>query len=584
MNPLHAHLSDLLAPVVAALGVQRPGDMGVSEPPSRIAGFHACSNAPLRLARELKRPPIEIAHDLAAALTGADGIETAEACIPGFVNVRFTADTLARLGTLAPVFENANGLTVLDFGGPNIKPMHVGHLRSLVLGETIRRILVATGHTVMSDVHWGDWGLPSGMILALLRREHPDHPCFTEFGSQALLPVRAADVARIYPAAAALAKADDTFAVEAREATRALQAGEPRLLALWDALCAEAKANIGLTFERLGAHFDLSLGERDAQADVPVVMAMARASGICREEDGVLLVPVALPSDPKEPPPLVLQRADGSSLYAATDLATLVARMRDLAPSRVVYVVDGRQNLHFTQTFRAARLLGIVPSVVELTHRPFGTVNAPDGKPFRTRDGETMPLGELLDTAVAAALQRLDEGGRVPEAERALTAECVGLAAVRIADMSQTAVNGYVLDVDRIVRFEGNTGSALLYSVVRLRSVLGRAAASGIVASDSVVAALMVPGEAGETAAALVLRMAAYGQALQSAADEMEPFRLTGWAFSTSSAVGRFWNACPLLTEPDMEVCSARVALAALVEAQMSGALEILGCRIPEAM
>ena len=561
---LHAHVTQ----AASVFGVEIPV-FSVTDAPAHQHGFDVAVDLPLKMARLLGRSPFIIATTIADALREIPLVSRVEAVMPGFVNIAFSdialASALAENERWIQPFE---GTTIIDFGGPNIKPMHVGHLRSLVLGESLRRILSLSGE-VVSDIHWGDWGLPCGMVLAWLE----DNP-----SSDATV-----DIGAVYPAAAALAKEDAAFMVRAREATRLLQAGDPILMAQWDCISSEAKDVILKTVVRLGAHFDLLLGEQDAEADVPAVVACVMEQGGWREDSGVLLLPVEEPHDTKDVPPVVLRRADGSSLYAATDLATLLGRERSYAPTRVVYVVDSRQSLHFLQVFRAARKWGIVSAKTELVHRDFGTVNGPGGKPLRTRAGDAMPLQELIDTVVSHAAIRLKERGRIPENELDEAAECIGIAALKVADLSQSAKGGYILDVEQSLHFEGNTGPALLYAVVRLRSAISKAHEKGLKTAQTITSSLFnAPG--GAKARALLVELLAYPDAVQAASTELEPCRITEWAFRTAAAVGRFWEECPILSEPDMNLVAQRLMLAREVEGRLSQALYLLGCKVPSAM
>ena len=531
----------------------------------------AATSVAMQAAHLLGRSKAEVAQELARDLSGVPGVEAAAFAPPGFVNVRFSAEAVA--GALrAQDADPARGVPrvarperiVADYGGPNIKPMHVGHMRSLFVGESLRRILAAVGHDVVSDIHLGDWGLPSGMILGEARR----------LGDAA----GAADpgaLAALYPQASAACAADPARLAEARALTAALQAGDPELSAAWASIVASAKERILATCSRMGARFDLTLGESDAQPDVAPLLASLEARGLARRDGEALLMDLARPGDKHEVPPMVLAKEDGSALYATTDLATALARVRDLGAERILYVVDARQSLHFLSLARASALAGLLPED-RMEHVGFGTVNGPDGKPFRTRDGGTMPLEALLDLARDKARERLVAGGRMPEATGAeldAAADAVGLAALRIADLSANRTTGYALDLDRALSFEGKTGPHLLYALVRLRAILAKAGpVSGTPAARS-------PAER-----RLALACLGLGAAVSSAAAARAPHELVAYAFSLAAEIGRFYVECPVLSEPDGEVRAARVALCASAERCLSRSMDLLGCEVPPAM
>jgi arginyl-tRNA synthetase len=454
--------------------------------------------------------------------------------------------------------------------------MHVGHLRSLVIGEALRRVLGAVGHEVVSDIHLDDWGLPAGMILAEIRRRSPAAPWFSgagPFPDEA--PISTSDLATLYPTASAACSEEPEKMAEARAVTAALQSGEPSFVALWGSVVALAKRDIVATCDRMGAHFDLLLGESDAQRDIPATMEAFRAAGLLRPDGSALLVDVARPGDRHEVPPVVLEKGDGRALYATTDLATILARRRDLSPTRILYVVDGRQHLHFLQVFRAAEAAGICGDIV-LEHVPFGTVNGPDGKPFRTRSGNAAGLVDLLDMERDAARGRLAGGDRLHDAPDAVidaAADAIGLAALRIADLGSNRVTGYVLDLEKATSFDGRTGPYLLYALVRMRHILARAScAPGPVS-------LATPQER-----ALAMSCLGYGDAVIRAADARAPSELVQWAFDLASHFSRFYAACPVNSADDPGTAASRLSLCLAAERALASALGLLGCRVPDAM
>jgi arginyl-tRNA synthetase len=543
------------------------------------------TNIGLRAASLLKRSSMSVAQEVAAKMACAAGVSSAEVVAPGYVNLTFTAAVLAQALAMQDqdphcgIVRTAAPETVfIDFGGPNIKPMHVGHLRSLVIGECLRRLLVAVGHDVTSDIHLGDWGLPSGMILSEIAHRVPDAPWFQAPYAAVVdeeLPVTAEDMATLYPVASAACKASPARMDEARRMTALLQAGAPGLNALWNHVVALAKGPILETCDRLGAHFDLLLGESDAQAAIPEMLDGFKRSGLLRSEGAALLIDLAEDGDRQKVPPLVLEKEDGSALYATTDLSTLMTRVRDGGADRVIYVVDDRQALHFLQVFRVAAKTGLSGGAA-LEHIGFGTVNGLDGKPFRTRDGNTIRLEDLLGLAIRKARERLVTGGRMdgdPVEVLDEAAEAIGLAALRIADLSGKRGSGYVLDIDRALSFEGRTGPHLLYALVRLRSVLGKA---------TVTPGRVVIGCAEEHD--LAMGCLGLGAAVQKAVEGRAPNELVAYAFELAKDIGSFYLACPVLAEPDAVVQASRLALCVSAERSLAMALELLGCRSPKAM
>lgn len=565
--------------------------LGLQDVPARLLPCpkpelgHAAIGSALQGAKLLKRSPMSIAADIAMAMSGASGIAKAEVAPPGYVNLTFTDDVIAA-ALEAQAADPKCGIpgvpaaekVVIDFGGPNIKPMHVGHLRSLVIGEALRRMLAAVGHDVVSDIHLGDWGLPSGMILAEIRHRLPEAPWFDQSAQGPFpdeIPVTMDDLSSLYPQAVAACKADESRMEAARATTAALQAGQPGLSALWKSIVALAKGRILESCDRLGAHFDLTLGESDAQPEIPALLAYLEAIGAARRDGAALLMDVVASEDRHEVPPLVVEKGDGSALYATTDLATILMRRRDLGADRILYVVDGRQHLHFLQVFRAAVKAGLSGEAA-LEHIAFGTVNGPDGKPFRTRAGNTMGLVELLDLAKEKALARLAEGGRLQDSgPQALddAADAIGTAALRIADLSSHRTTGYVLDLDRAVSFEGKTGPYLLYALVRLRAILAKAGAAG----GHIV--LQHPAER-----RLAIACLGFGDAVHRAVKSRSPHELTAWTFDLAAEVSRFYADCPVLGEQAPEIQASRIALCSAAETALGASLRLLGCRVPPAM
>ncbi|KJV24932.1 arginine--tRNA ligase [Luteibacter yeojuensis] len=577
---LISQVDEALAVVFHALGL--PPHLAHAEPSARPALGDVQCHAALAAARVLGRPPRAIADDIAAALRGDARFAAVEVAGPGFVNIRF-ADTF--LGTAAAATladprlgvadEGQGALVVLDFGGPNVaKPLHVGHLRSLVLGESLRRILGALGWRTHGDAHLGDWGLQMGMLSAAIRLRDPAMPYFTGAGPYPTnAPVTLDELERLYPEAAAACRDDPARMAGARADTAALQAGDPGLLALWHALRQLSVDAQVRDFALLGVHFDALDGESDVRDAIAPLVDDLRARGIARASEGALVVDVALPGDTSEVPPLLLVKADGAALYATTDLVTLQARARMPGLAKVVYVVDQRQALHFEQVFRAARRAGIADGV-DLVHAGFGTVNGKDGKPFKTRQGGVARLRDLLDEAVERAAERVEASARVAVGERPALARSIGMAAVKFADLSGDRVSGYVFDAERLVAFEGKTGPYLQYAVVRLRSLLARAAGMAVGPPHATL-----PAER-----ELVLACLGFGAKVSEAGHLLQPGVLAAWAHDIAQRFSTFYDRCEVLRETDETCRSRRLGICTLTLAVLERAVALLGIDVPARM
>ncbi|MDQ0473099.1 arginine--tRNA ligase [Labrys wisconsinensis] len=555
-------------------------------------------NGALPLAKSLGRPPREIAAEVAARLKESDAFASVEVAGPGFINLRLSAGLLAQSAEAQLAAEGAGIVhqtpqrILLDFGGPNVaKPLHVGHLRSLVIGESLRRILSAQGHHALSDVHLGDWGLQMGMLISEIRRRWPDLPCFVPDDvppgpslPEGSLPLDMDDLQRLYPEAAAACKVDPERMAEAREATAALQAGHRGYTLLWRALRTISLDAQRRDFDTLEAHFDLLLGESDVQPLIPGMIADLTARGIAVESEGALVIEVARNSDAKPMPPLLLAKSDGAALYATTDLATILDRMRRDAPERIVYVVDQRQALHFEQVFRAAHRAGFADGV-DLVHAGFGTVNGPDGKPYKTREGGVAQLADLLSDAIEKAREQVEARERgdgeqasdpIAAEDRETLARLVGLAAVKFADLSTYRTSGYVFDPDRMVSFLGRTGPYVQYACVRIGSILRNAEAQGYAAGAIAVDA---PAER-----ALVLECARFPEVVASAAANLAPNEVADYVFGLAQSFSRFYTDCPVLQAESDAVRASRLALSVLARRVLAKGLDLLGIAVPDRM
>lgn len=580
-----SHVDALLAAVFHAL--ELPVAMARSTPSTRPdLGDFQCNGA-LAAARAVGRPPRDIAAAVAARLRTEAMFVEVSVTGAGFINLRLSVAYLAQAlaamagdGRLGVADEGASRRVVLDFGGPNVaKPLHVGHLRSLVLGESLRRIHTALGWNTHADAHLGDWGLQMGMLSAAIRRIDPTLPYFAAHAAAPWpdeAPVTLAALERLYPEGAVACREDPRRMGEARADTAALQAGDPGLIALWRSLRTLSLRAQVADFDMLGVHFDALDGESDVRDAIAPLVGRLRASGMATSSDGALVIEVAEGGDTTTMPPLLLAKSDGAALYATTDLATLEARATMPGLARVVYVVDQRQALHFQQVFRAARKAGIATGV-ELVHAGFGTLNGRDGKPFKTRDGGVARLADLLADAMARAAERLAASGYgagLDDAGRATLARQVGIAAVKFADLSGDRLSGYVFDVERMVTFEGRTGPYLQYACVRLRSLLTKAGSQPV-------------GPCAPTLAAerdLARACLGFGDVVAEAARLYQPGVLAEHAFVLAQRFSRFYGECAVLAEPDASIRASRLGLCALTGRVLERCLYLLGIEVPERM
>lgn len=558
-------------------------------------------NGAMAAAKTAGKPPRAVAEAVAARLAGANGIASVEIAGPGFLNIALTdASLAARAQNIAddprcgasPVAIPRR--VIVDYGGPNVaKPMHVGHLRASIIGESIKRLFRFRGDTVWGDAHFGDWGFQMGLLIADFEERFgaidPDAPLPSAAESR-LAAVTLDDLQTIYPEAAARAKSDEAFRDRARKTTTRLQSGSPAYRAIWAAYRALSMAAQKQDFHALGVDFDLWKGEADVDPLIPGMVEDLRAKGLLVEDQGALVVHVAGGETKKKklddgtvvdapfPPPLLVVSSEGSAMYGTTDLATIVERAKDFAFDLCLYVVDQRQGDHFEQVFRAAAIAGYAPRE-SLEHIGFGTMNGPDGKPFKTRAGGVLRLADLIEMAREKARERLraDEiGATFSAAEFEDVAHKVAMAALKFADLANFRGTSYVFDLDRFMSFEGKTGPYLLYQSVRIKSILRKAEEAGIEAGPIVVA------HANERT--LTLALDAFDAALAAAYDKRAPHFLAEHAFGLAQAFSAFYTNCPILPEKDEVLRSSRLALAGATLRQLTLTLDLLGLKAPERM
>ena len=579
-------LNEKLAEAFAAAGY---GDVPAVAERSRRpeAGQFQCNTA-MTLAKAAKQAPVAIAGNVAAKL--GFPFDRVAVAGPGFINFSLADEFLAaETGALLedprhrfPVVTPRR--IMMDFGGPNVaKRMHVGHLRSSIIGDALQRCSRFLGHDVISDVHLGDWGLPMGMLIAEIRRRQPELPYFAPGGPDGPVDdgITVDLLNRMYPEAASRCKAEPEALEEAKQATTALQTGDPGLRALWrrmvDVSVDAVRADEGL----LGVHFDLWEGESDVRDRLDSMVERLTKTGVAEHSAGAVVVPVEREDDAEPVPPLMLVKGDGSVTYGTTDVATIEHRVETYDPDSIWYVVDARQRLHFVQVFRTAERAGMLKEGRPvLEHLGFGTMNGPDGKPFKTRAGEVMSLRTLLEMTIDEAAQRIGEinlAADLTAQERETIARRIGLAAIKFADLRNHRASDYVFDLAQFSSFEGKTGPYLCYSVVRARSIFAKAAAAGVEAGP-----LVPPTTAEERD--LSLRLLDFGRAVLSTWERRAPNVLCEHAFDLAQSFNAFYHTQHILTEADPARRGSLLTLTRIVHDQMVLALGILGIEAPERM
>ena len=547
-------------------------------------------NGAMAAKKEYKKAPIMIAQDIVAQMTESTMFEEVTAVNPGFINIKLAGAYVAQYMSEMEADENlsiektAEPKTIMiDYGGPNVaKPLHVGHLRSAIIGESIKRMGRFMGHKVIGDVHLGDWGLQMGLIITELQERQPELPYFDEAFSGPYpeeAPFTISELEEIYPAASGKSKVDEAYKEKALEATHQLQLGRPGYMALWKHIMSVSVADLKRNYKKLNVDFDLWKAESDAQPYIPELVQLMKDKGLAHEDQGALIVDVKQESDSKEVPPLLLLKSDGSSLYATTDLATIVERMKLFNPDEIIYVVDKRQEMHFVQVFRAARMAGLVNEDTALRFLGFGTMNGKDGKPFKTRDGGVMRLENLIKDINEEMFKKIVENRSVRDTEAQKTAEMVGLSAIKYGDLSNQASKDYVFDVDRFTSFEGNTGPYILYTMVRIKSILARYAENG-----GVIEAGKILTPANGVEKDLMLKCARFNAVMENAFDEKAPHKICSYIYELSNDFNRFYHETKILSEENEAQKASWIGLLDLVRRVLEACVDVLGFEAPERM
>ena len=547
-------------------------------------------NGAMAGAKAYHKAPIMIAQDVVAKLEGSGCFCDVQAVNPGFINLkldeRFVADYLDEMETDEDLGLNKTDnpkMIVIDYGGPNVaKPLHVGHLRSAIIGESVKRISRKMGHNVLGDIHLGDWGYQMGLIITELKERKPELPYFDEnFKGEypAEAPFTISELEEIYPTASGKAKEDEEYRERALHATYLLQNGHKGYTAIWNHIMHVSVNDLKKNYANLNVDFDLWKGESDAQAYIPDMIERLKKEGFAHVDDGALVIDVQEESDTKEIPPCMIQKSDGASLYGTTDLATLVQRVEDYHPDKVIYVVDKRQELHFVQVFRAAKKTGIVPSETELKFLGFGTMNGKDGKPFKTREGGVMRLENLIAEIQEEMYKKITDNRTVEEEEAKNTAKTVGMAAIKYGDLSNQASKDYVFDVDRFTSFEGNTGPYILYTIVRIKSILNKYQEEG-----KAVTGLKVNQQSGESEKALMLALVKYNEMMENAYEELAPHKICAYIYDLANAFNHFYHETKILAEENEAKKQGYIALLILTKKVLEFCIDVLGFEAPERM
>ncbi len=548
-------------------------------------------NGAMAAAKEYKKAPIMIAEEVVAQLKDNAMFESVEAVKPGFLNLKLNNEFVAsyiskmqedteRLG--CDKVENPKTI-MIDYGGPNVaKPLHVGHLRSAIIGESIKRIGKFMGHNMIGDVHLGDWGLQMGLIITELKLRKPEL-CYFDENYEGEYPVEPpftiSELEEIYPTASGKSKEDVAYKEAAMQATYELQHGRRGYQALLSHILNVSVTDLKKNYANLNVSFELWKGESDAQPYIPDMVQKMKDDGYAYISDGALVVDVKEETDTKEIPPCMILKSDGASLYNTTDLATIVWRMKDYHPDKIIYVVDKRQELYFTQVFRCARKTHLVDDDTELQFLGFGTMNGKDGKPFKTREGGVMRLETLLSSINDEMYRKITENRTVEEAEAKATAKVVALSAVKYGDLSNQASKDYIFDIDRFTSFEGNTGPYILYTIVRIKSILNKYKEAGKEAGTAAI----LPAHS-ESEKALMLELTRFNAMMENAYEETAPHKVCSYIYDLANALNHFYHETKIMAEEDETVQASYVRLLTLTRRTLEVCIDVLGFSAPDRM
>ena len=547
-------------------------------------------NGAMAGAKVYHKAPIMIANDVVAKLADSKVLEMAEAVNPGFINLKVSGAYMAqyleemRNSEKMGVEEAKDPQTmILDYGGPNVaKPLHVGHLRSAIIGESIKRMGRYLGHKVIGDVHLGDWGLQMGLIITELHKRKPELVYFQEdyegeYPTEA--PFTISELEEIYPAASGKSKEDESYKAEALEATHQLQMGNRGYRALWKHILQVSVTDLKKNYANLNVDFDLWNGESDVQDTIAPMVQKLKNQGLAYEDQGAVVVDVKEETDTKEVPPCMILKSDGAALYTTTDLATIVERMEKYNPDEIMYVVDKRQEMHFVQVFRCAKKAGMVKDDTKLTFLGFGTMNGKDGKPFKTREGGVMRLENLIRDINEEMYKKIVDNRSIKEEDARATAKIVGLSAIKYGDLSNQASKDYIFDIERFTSFEGNTGPYILYTTVRIKSILNRYKEEG-----GNLDTLKILEAGSDSEKALMLEASKFNQVITNAYEEKAPHKICSYIYELANAFNRFYHETKILAEEDQAKKESYLALLMLVKNILEACIDMLGFEAPERM
>lgn len=554
-------------------------------------------NGAMAAAKEYKKAPFMIADEVVEKLATNPIFAMAESVKPGFLNLKideaYLADYVAKMqedeGRFGCEKTEAPKTIMIDYGGPNVaKPLHVGHLRSAIIGESVKRIGKFMGHNVIGDVHLGDWGLQMGLIITELKQRRPELVYFDdtytgEYPEEA--PFTISELEEIYPTASKKSKEDEAYKEAAMQATFELQHGKRGYQALLKHILNVSVTDLKRNYANLNVSFELWKGESDAQPYIPDMVQKMKDDGFAYISDGALVVDVKEDTDTKEIPPCMILKSDGASLYNTTDLATMVWRMKDYNPDEIIYVVDKRQELYFTQVFRCARKTGIVKPETELKFLGFGTMNGKDGRPFKTRDGGVMRLEHLISGINEEMLAKIQENQKTKEnlgistEEAENTAKMVALAAIKYGDLSNQASKDYIFDIDRFTSFEGNTGPYILYTIVRIKSILNKYHGLGKDDSGAVIGAAHSKSEKD-----LMLELSKFNAVMESAFEETAPHKICSYIYDLANAFNSFYHGTKIMSEENETVQKSYIRLLELTKSVLETCIDVLGFSAPERM
>lgn len=547
-------------------------------------------NGAMAGAKKYKKAPVMIANEVAEFLKNSEVFEKAEVVPPGFLNLNVSGEMIqkylnemaseAKFGVEAPAQPKK---IMIDYGGPNVaKPLHVGHLRSAVIGESIKRIARYMGHDVTGDIHLGDWGLQMGLIITELKLRQPDLVYFDEsFEGEypAEAPFTISELEEIYPTASGKSKENPAYKEEAMQNTFKLQNGVRGYRALWKHILNVSVTDLKKNYENLSVEFDLWKGESDVHDVIPEMVDYMKKEGYAHESEGALVVDVKEETDTKEIPPCMILKSDGAALYNTTDLATIMVRMREYKPDEIIYVVDKRQDLYFEQVFRCARKTKLVDENTSLKFLGFGTMNGKDGKPFKTRQGGVMRLEHLIADINEEMLKKILSGREMEAKEAEETSKVIALSALKYGDLSNQASKDYVFDIDRFTSFEGDTGPYLLYTVVRIKSILKRYAENG-----GSLEGLACKNYSNTSEKNLMMQLVLFNSMMESAYEEIAPHKVCAYLYDLANAFNSFYHETKILSEEDEERKAGWIALLSLTKDVAESCMDVLGFCAPERM